>query len=233
MTKKPILIVSASKSNDESLLEKSLNAMKSTHKFFKKEYKLKMYKNNTEPLPVIYNKHINHNTLKNHDIVLFVHDDVFIDDIGCFDKLRTAIFKYSFDIIGLAGCTNAVIKKPCLWHIMAPRENHSGAVAHYNLNDNTMHTTSFGSYPKRCLMLDGLFLGVNVNRALETDWSFDTDFKFHHYDLASCLSANDKKLKMTTWNIHVVHASPGLKDYNDPSYQSSQDTFLQKYSNVE
>ncbi len=44
--KKPVLIVSASAGEQPTLLEKSLNAMKSTDKKYKKQYKLKMYINN-------------------------------------------------------------------------------------------------------------------------------------------------------------------------------------------
>ena len=230
--KKPVLIVSASAGEQPTLLEKSLNAMKSTDKKYKKQYKLKMYNNNKTGLPELYNKHLNEQTLKSHDVVLFVHDDVFIDDLACFDKLYSAMFTYGNDIVGLAGSSKATIKKPALWHLMSSREHHSGAVAHFStgVGDDVMHMSSFGIYPRRCLVLDGLFLAVNLKRAVETEWQFNENFKFHHYDIASCLDANNKRLKMTTWNIHVAHSSPGLDNYQDESFQQSEKLFIDLYT---
>ena len=144
----------------------------------------------------------------------------------------SSIFNYGNDIVGLAGATQAIIKKPALWHLMSEKKYHSGHVAHINDKDDTMHTTSFGSYPKRCLLLDGLFLGVNISSALNANWSFNENFSFHHYDLASCIDANKAKLKLSTCNIHAVHQSPGLKDYYDTSFQESEKKFLQLYKNT-
>lgn len=185
---------------------------------------------NTTSLSKIYNKHLTHKTLKKHDVVLFVHDDVFIDDLGCFDKLYSSLFTYDNDIIGVAGTAQATIKRPALWHLMSDRQYHSGAVSHLDTQHDVMQMTSFGPYPRRCLLLDGLFLAVNLKRVLEVDWCFNEQFDFHHYDLASCLDANKLKLKLSTCNIHVVHESPGLQDYHDESYQRSEKKFLQLHA---
>ena len=90
--------------------------------------------------------------------------------------------------------------------------------------------TCFGSWPERCLLLDGLFMAVNLRRVLEVGWKFNTNYAFHHYDLASCLDANKKQLKMGTYPIYVNHASPGLADLNDTTFVQSQKQFLSEYA---
>ena len=232
MKQKPILVVSATRSDKtiNTMISKSLLTISQNNSVVDKQYKLKIHTKNKRGLPDVYNQYINKKTLKQHDIVLFVHDDVYIDDLGCFDKLYNSVFTYGNDVVGLAGATQAKIQKPALWHKMSNPQHHSGSVAHLDPQTELMYTTSFGPYPKRCLIMDGLFLAVNIKSAVESDWMFNTNFKFHHYDIASCLDANKKKLKLSTCNIHVVHQSPGLSYYHDKSFQESQDKFLQMYS---
>lgn len=228
--KKPVLIVSASKGKKvDTQLYNSL-----THTdLCNKKWDLKMYEDNTTSLPELYNNHLNKQTLKKHDIVLFVHDDVFIDDVACFKKLGYAMREeggYGFDIVGLAGGRDITIKKPALWHVMSGQQ--FGAVVHPvdNLPDSArVRVTDFGPSPERCLILDGLFLAVNLKRVIETGWKFNEAFTFHHYDIASCLDANMKNLKLGTYPIWVVHRSPGLKDYWDKTFQDSQDKFIELY----
>lgn len=224
---KKILVVSCSavdKSRGPNLMiKKSLDLLRH-------EVDLKIHYENTTGLPEIYNQYINVKTLKKHDIVLFVHDDVYIDDLKLRGKLYNAIKDY--DIIGLAGCLSPVIKTPALWHLMADRKNLRGFVAHVNKEDiSTIHMTSFGITPSRVALVDGLFMAVNLKKALAADWKFDEDFKFHHYDISSCLSANQKKLKIGVIPVSVIHASPGLQSISDPDFTESQKIFLKKYHN--
>ena len=228
---KPVLIVSATqqKTQEETQLYNSLTQTDLS----KKSWKLQMYVENKEPLPKLYNKHLNRQTLHNHDVVLFVHDDVFIDDVACFTKISYAMRDhggYGFDIVGLAGGRDVSIKKPALWHTMS--STRFGAVAHPvdNLPDSArIRVTDFGPSPERCLILDGLFLAVNLKSAVDKRWKFNDNFSFHHYDIASCIDANNKKLKLGTYPIWVVHRSPGLNDYWDESFQESQKKFLELY----
>ena len=170
-----------------------------------------------------YNEFISHDISEQYEFVVFVHDDVYIDDL----KLRAKLYDSSYDIIGLAGTGNLTIKKPCLWHLMSERNFHSGCVGH--TMGSMIHSTTFGPYPQRCLVLDGLFLAVNLDRALSADWKFNENYTFHHYDLSSCIDANNKKLRLGTSDIHVVHNSPGLSDINDKVFAKSQETFYNEY----
>jgi hypothetical protein len=224
MNMKKILIVSCTKGEAKNtLLYKSLSQMKD-------DVKLVVAANNTKGLPEIYNRYITSDNLVNHDIVLFVHDDVYIDDLKLQGKLYTAMQGLGYDITGLAGAKNITIKEPCLWHLMAHKGTTSGSVSHPVNDSSKTATTCFGPWPERCLVLDGLFMAVNLRKALEVKWKFNTNYTFHHYDMAACLDANKKKMKMGTYPIYVNHASPGLFDVNDKLYQQSQNQFLSEYN---
>jgi len=222
---KKILIVTCSKDDGKkSQLVQSLDAIRD-------DISLIINANNKAGLSETYNRQLKPENLIKHDIVLFVHDDVFIDDVKLRGKLYVAMESLKYDIVGLAGASKMKIGNPALWHQMSPRESWSGAVSH-PVGDKQLNITSFGPWPARCLVLDGLFLAVNLARVLEIGWRFNEDYKYHHYDIASCLDANKVKLKMGTYPINVTHSSPGLRDINDESFQRSQQTFIRNYSDV-
>lgn len=222
MKMKKILVVTCSKDDGKkSPLLQSLKQLES-------DISVVINANNKTGLSECYNRQIVPENLIKHDIALFVHDDVYIDDLKLKGKLYTAIENMNYDIVGLAGATKMKIKKPCLWHLMAERQDYSGAVTHPIGKDQLM-VTSFGPWPRRCLIMDGLFLAVDLKRALEVGWKFNENFKFHHYDIASCIDANSKKLKMGTYPINVTHNSPGLSSMEDKEFVASADKFMELY----
>lgn len=196
----------------------------------KSEIRLDVIEQNAQGLPRVYNSYLTQHTLKKHDIVLFVHDDVYIDDLKLKGKLYSNT--QAFDIVGLAGCIKPTIKPPVLWHLMAERKNLRGSVAHpVKIADEqyAVMTTTFGYTPSRVAIIDGLFMAVNLKSVLQTGWKFNENFDFHHYDIASCLDANKLKLKIGVAPIHVIHDSPGLMSTDDLSWSRSQNKFLEIY----
>lgn len=180
-----------------------------------------IFENNTG-LPALYNSFINEEN-KDQRIV-FVHDDVLIEDIFLEEKLDIAFEKY--DIVGLAGSKKCDLSKPPAWHLMSEREHHVGEVAHSH--QKKIWTTVFGPTDSRALVLDGLFIAVNVQKLLETNTRFDENFDFHHYDITFCLKANQNKLKMGVYPIKVVHF--GLGDsMNTPQWHQSAEKFKKLY----
>lgn len=165
-----------------------------------------------------------------YDYITFIHDDVYVDDLNVCEKLHTAHKEY--DIVGLAGGVNPKITEPALWHIMCGGFNSTnlrGAVAH-PLQEKTILMTSFGPTPSRVALLDGLFISVNTKKIKEVSWKFNENYTFHHYDIASSIDANKKKLKLGVTPIWVIHKSPGLLDPNSSVFLSSQEKFIQEYS---
>jgi hypothetical protein len=183
--------------------------------------------NNKNSLASVYNKYI---IEKYRDkTLLFVHDDVYIDDLRLYNKLEEAFDQY--DVVGLAGTTGPLnIKPPALWHIMGgPRENFRGSVAHY-ANDKQCYSTSFGLTPDRVLLIDGLFMAVKVKTLLDKGIKFDESnpARFHFYDLDFCLQCNQAGLKIGVWPIWCIHNSPGLKEYT-PEFLKGQEWFINKW----
>jgi hypothetical protein len=221
---KKILLISASR--------KKQNELNSTPLYQSVEYisdqvKLIMHPDNKSGLPDVYNNYIKPDFIKEHDIVAFIHDDVRIEDSMFGYKLYQAINQYS--IVGVAGTSELTIAKPCLWHKMSPNEsNWSGAVAHPYQGGVRM--THFGTSPKACIVLDGLFLAARLIDLLSARLRFDPQFYFHHYDLDFCIQAHQKGLNLTTWPIWLLHNSWGLASRNNPVFSQSEDLFLLKYS---
>lgn len=222
---KPLLVVCCTKGKKaDTKLYQSLNFLGTS------EVKLVFHENNTTGLSQIYNQYITHKHAKKHDLVLFVHDDVYVDDL----KLRGKLYSYmnSFDITGVAGCLKPTIKQPALWHLMTARENLRGYVSHALTTPHGepgVQCTSFGYTPCRVVMIDGLFMAVNLKRALDVSWKFNENYTFHHYDLASCLDANKKQLRIGVAPINIIHDSPGLRSLDDALFKQSQQKFLEQY----
>ena len=223
---KKILAVACTKKSKQDkgslLVYRSLDMLR-------QEIDLDIHFENTRGLPEVYNTYITKKTLKKYDIVTFIHDDVYVDDLKIRGKLYTA--HKQFNIVGLAGCLKPVVKKPALWHLMSERSNWRGYVAHNHKDDfATVNMTSFGPTPSRVVLIDGLFMSVDLKSALAADWKFDERFKFHHYDMSSCLYANKKRMTIGVTPINVIHSSPGLTNYHDPVFQDSEKLFLDSYS---
>jgi GT2 family glycosyltransferase len=177
---------------------------------------------NKEGLPTIYNKFIN-DSYKGKKVI-FVHDDVLIEDLFILEKLDLAFEKY--DIVGLAGSKKVDLSKPPAWHLMSDRQDHCGEVAHSH--QKQVWTTCFGPSDSRVLVMDGLFMAVNVKSLLNAGVRFDERFDFHHYDITLCLRANKNKLKMGVTPIRVVHF--GLGDsMNTPEWNKSAGLFKEYY----
>ena len=183
---------------------------------------------NKKGLSEAYNKFLLDNPI--YDMVVFIHDDMWIDDAGFITKLIESHTKY--DIIGLAGGLSPIIKAPALWHLMCggfQGGNLKGFAGHY-LPDGTTSITNFGPSPARVAIIDGAFMSVNVKTATAAKWKFNENYTFHHYDLSSCLDANKLKLKIGVVSILTYHNSPGLRDINDRTFTENQAKFLKEYA---
>jgi hypothetical protein len=180
--------------------------------------------NNSRSLASVYNAFIN----EEEYITVLAHDDLLIRDKNWIEKLKNALDAY--DVIGLAGGSEAKITPPCLWHLMCPSSTHRGCVSHVNEDRKGTFVTNFGKQG-RVLLLDGLFLAFKTKRLFEAGVRFDetNPAKFHFYDIDFCMTCNSKKLKLGTVNIDAVHNSHGLRKYTE-EWKAGQAWFMQKFS---
>lgn len=191
--------------------------------------KLDMVWNNTEGLSAVYNRKIREYSGSGVEFLAFVHDDVYIDDLKIHDKLRQAFHGLGFKIIGVAGATSLNISFPTLWHLMAERKNQRGFVHHGTGGPQTM-VSNFGPTPAEVLIMDGLFMAVHLPSVVDSGWRFNENYRFHHYDLSSCLDAFAAGLKMGVFPIHLIHLSLGLDSVNNTAWRESNDRFIAEYA---
>jgi hypothetical protein len=166
------------------------------------------------------------------EILLYVHDDIFLNDWHIVQRLNDAI-QY-FDVIGVAGNANPDFNEPA-WHLAWNRlkypdgfqhsEYISGSVSH--IHEGEIIQFYYGESPRECKLLDGLFLALNTKRILEKSVKFDEQFVFHFYDLDFCRQCLSKELILGTWPIAVTHASLG--NFQSPEWISAKEKYLQKW----
>ena len=180
---------------------------------------LKLAHGNCEPLAKMYNAAIEE--AAPDDVLVFVHDDVHVDDWLLAQRLDEAL--KVFDVVGVAG-SKRVVPGQLAWHQkpVAPGrqehawdpENLSGAICHGE-TAGTGALSVYGPSPQAVRLLDGVFLAARAGRLQQAGVRFDPAMAFHFYDLDFCLSAARAGLKLGTWPIALTHRSGGDSIHSD------------------
>jgi GT2 family glycosyltransferase len=163
---------------------------------------------NRRGLPDVFNTRIL--AQEDHDILIFVHDDVWIDDYFLVDRVIDGLKTY--DVIGVAGNRRRVRDQPA-WVVIDDKytldneTNLSGCVAHGKYPFGAVSV--FGATPADCELLDGVFLAARKSTLVSNEVLFDPRFDFHFYDMDFCRSAKEKGLRLGTWPICLTHQSGG------------------------
>jgi hypothetical protein len=198
---------------------------------------------NTDALSVVYNRQLD--LAGDDDKIVFVHDDVMIEDVFVIDKLKSAFTRFS--IVGIAGMTGPVtIKPPFLWHLTGPVQNRRGEVSNFSvrpeytkteqfmLSDKfsiPRYTTSFGPTLSYATLIDGVFMALDVGKLREAGIRFDEQnpAKFHFYDLNLCLDAVNKGVVIGVVPIRILHCSVGLTHPTQDWY-TGQEYTIRKFN---
>lgn len=218
-----VYIVSATRSNEadfwlHSLLGCSLKQPQHS------DLSARICFNNTQPLALHYNASID---ALGEGILIFCHDDVDLGADSLIPSLEAALER--FDIVGVAGNQRSWPGQFCWW--LSPNgidfDNPylSGAIRH-GLPENAKLDV-FGPTPMPVLMLDGVFIALNINRLKSSNLRFDQRFAFHFYDSDFCKSAQLQGLSMGTWPLPLVHASGG--DIANSSFHEALVLFKDKW----
>lgn len=194
---------------------------------FDTSVRLAVIEHNQLGLPVVYNRFIDE-SFRNHEMV-FIHDDVWLDDMFISDRLRTAF--QSFDIVGLAGNRRLIAGAPA-WAAGSDRmewdtENLAGIVSGGQTPFG--EPKIFGPTPSPVELLDGLLIAARVSALLDAGVRFDERFDFHFYDLDFSRQANLAHLKVGTWPIAVTHASGGA--FGSPAWKKGLEIYRNKWGN--
>lgn len=185
---------------------------------------------NKDGLPAVYNAALA--TARDSDIIVFLHDDVWLNDVNLIEKLRFSLSK--FDLIGVAGNKRRKDKQPAwLFSELARGQfiwdwaNLSGTIFHGTPNQFSL--MEYGPGPTECKLLDGVFLAVRTSSAIQTNLLFDPTFSFNFYDMDYCRNATRRGLTLSTWPIDLIHQSAG--NFGSPGWQSAYASYLDKWKN--
>ena len=183
---------------------------------------------NTRGLPAVFNERIA--AAAPDDILVFLHDDLWIDDLFICDHLEEAL--HEFHIVGVAGNTRRAPFQPGWAFVVKDNVvdwdepgNLRGAIAHGAEPFGAIRR--FGPTYEECELLDGVFTAVRAATLAESGLRFDQRFSFHFYDLDFCRTAREKGLRLGCWPISLTHQSPG--GYGDPVWQAGYDAYIAKW----
>jgi GT2 family glycosyltransferase len=181
---------------------------------------------NKRGLPGIYNARIA--SADQRDFLVFVHDDVWIDDASLADRVIEGCG--AFDVIGIVGNRRRVQRQPSWASVGVPLEwddkaNLSGSIAHGAAPSGTVSV--YGEAPAECELLDGVFLAAKKSILREGAVSFDPRFDFHFYDLDFCRLARQKGLRLGTWPVSITHQSSG--GMGTPAWVEKYQAYLDKW----
>ncbi|HYF19375.1 MAG TPA: glycosyltransferase [Ramlibacter sp.] len=183
---------------------------------------------NRRGLPAVYNAAIDRAGPR--DVLLFAHDDIWLDDPKWLDKLLVALKR--FDVVGVAGNRRRV-KNQVAWLFLREEKdgffldapNLSGAVAHGAMPGGEV--SEFGPSPMHCELLDGLFIAMRNDVGAASGARFDERFQFQFYDLDFCRTARSRGLSVGTWPIALTHQSRGA--FKSEAWREGLASYLAKW----
>jgi GT2 family glycosyltransferase len=181
---------------------------------------------NHRPLGEIYNDALDR--AAEHDIVVFMHDDVWLDDYFFVERIASGLKQ--FDVIGVTGNTH---RRPgqLAWSFvsdpgMADEARYlSGRVA--QADHPSGQVLYFGPSPVQCELLDGVLLASRRSILAARGVRFDPQFAFHFYDMDFCRAAVQAGLRLGTWPVCITHQSRG--GFDSPEWRAAGARYLQKW----
>jgi len=190
--------------------------------------------NNHRPLGEVYNEAIDE--AGEQDVLVFVHDDVFIDDWMALWRIQEALTH--FDVVGVVGNRRCQPQQET-WYLQpgtvdatgwrpGPWDSSwlSGAIQHGSAQDRQL--SNYGPTPQAVRLIDGVFMAARASRLKQSGVRFDPQLGFHFYDLDFCQVAHAAGLRIGTWPVAITHASPG-GSVHSAAWLASRLLYLEKW----
>jgi len=222
-----VQIISATRYSKQDFWNKSALGL-SLHRHIKQDSGItaKVAFNNTLGLSTVFNQVIEQ--ADDRAILVFVHDDVWIDEANFVDTLIAGLTH--FDVIGVAGNKRRLPNQPA-WLFTDTAltwdddEYLSGTVWHgpHAFGEDKF----YGEVPAACELLDGVFLAVRKSALNAAHVRFDPQFDFHLYDIDFCRSARAAGLSLGTWAIKLTHQSKGA--FGSPHWAQKCQLYFNKW----
>ncbi|NJD25002.1 MAG: hypothetical protein FIB06_06315 [Betaproteobacteria bacterium] len=219
-------LISATRLSEDEFWEKSALGISLRRMADDPRYFPRIAFENTEGLAAIYNTYLEEPS--HNDIVVFIHDDVWLDD--CFFADRIIEGLTHFDVVGVAGNARRLPRQPA-WAFdtldlqWGDRATLSGAVAHGEAAWGSI--LQFGPSPRECELLDGVMLAARRSLLRGAKIGFDPRFDFHFYDMDFCRVARSKGLRIGTWPIALTHQSRSA--FGTEGWRRGYDRYIGKW----
>ena len=223
-----LLIVTATRKSpalfeDTTLLGRSIRRLISDGRI-----EVRVAADNRQGLPGVYNEQISGEN--RGKMLLFLHDDVWLDDCFVYERLAEALG--AFDVVGIAGNQRRVPLQPA-WNFVSEQPfqwdepgNLSGVVGHGANPGGEL--SRYGLPGQACRLLDGVFLAARCDILLSSGVRFDERFTFDFYDLDFCRTAEAAGLSLGTRPIAVTHDSSGK--FGSPAWHAGLRTYREKWA---
>lgn len=204
-----IEIIIATRLSKDDFWEQSATALSLRRLEYDSRWVPRVAFENNQGLPDVYNAHISAGVPDS--IVIFIHDDVWIDDYFFFQRIVEGLQIY--DVIGVAG-NREIAPFQRSWASLDSNftcpDPRSGAIAFGKQPFGSV--TFFGAAPAECQLLDGVLLAAKKEILTANGLLFDPKFDFHFYDMDFCRQAKQLGLRLGTWPISLTHQSNGNYD---------------------
>ena len=199
---------------------------------------------NKAGLSKVFNRSINRDV--GSQIVVFAHDDIWLDDIWMVQRLHEALMRY--DVVGVAGNRGCAVNQPawafpqrvgawdqpenlvgCVAHCLSPKDRQGTDAKNTAKVPPVDHdrVSRYGPARASARLLDGVFIAARGSTLLQSGLRFDERFDFHHYDMDFCRSAEQLNLRVGVWPIALSHASGGA--YNSPGWFAGFGSYVGKW----
>ena len=230
MRNTPVLLVSATRGSEEQFqktpLGLSLNNLTICGRL-----KPAIVVNNKIGLPAVYNYFINE--VIRDTFIVFVHDDVWINDFLLIDHLQMALEQ--FDVVGVVGNTRPHPNNAQAWHTNLKGEMDVGhlsggiCVCKDEFDPGKQFFNHYGPSYAPASLLDGVFIAARGNALLDSGVRFDERFDFHFYDLDFTRTANQAGLRVATWPIAITHVISENNGFETPDWQRNRTAYFHKW----
>jgi GT2 family glycosyltransferase len=221
-----ITFVAATRSTFEDFWGKSALGISLNRLRFDTRLNARITLENSLPLASAYNYAIS--AANPEDILVFVHDDVWLDDYYLGDRVIDGL--KTFDVIGVVGNKCRAPAQPS-WVFknteltMDSYDHFSGAIAHGELPGAPV--SLYGETPASCELLDGVFLASKRDTLVKNSLFFDPQFNFHFYDLDFCRTVKKRGLQLGTWPVCITHQSVG--SFGSPAWLAMAQLYFHKW----
>lgn len=170
------------------------------------------------------------NDLKDNDIVIFAHEDLFLEDKSFAEKVELTFQEKTVGLCGVVGCCS-FDPNSGMWWANKPENLFGHCIQEYRTGESNHLVKGTIGFTQSAICVDGLILMIR-GKLLKDGLRFDEQFNLNFYDISICLDILIKTdFKVAIADILVKHKSEGLGSLSS-AWQDERKLMLQKYKKI-